>query len=314
MKIEVNLRGVFAGAAAAVAAAASVVALAAAPAPAAAPKAAAAPAATAAPNATAATAAGTDGVLRVCADPNNLPQSNNRGEGYENHIAQAMARDMGLKLEYFFFPQRLGFVRNTLKSRDDATQQYKCDLIIGVPKGYELTATTQPYMRSTYVLLVGPHAQALHGLTTGQDVLQLPAEKLHSLRVGVFAQTPGADWALKHGLIERAQMYPVQSGDPAVTAASTAGRDLASGTIDAAILWGPIAGFLVSQAAAGEQLTPLPIKPEDGIRLDYEISMGVRQGEKERLQAVDAWIGAHRTQIAQILDSHHVPLLPLPGS
>lgn len=300
MKIELILRGVIAGAAAATAAAVSALALAAAPVP--------APAAPAA--GASASAAGTDGMLRVCADPSNLPQSNNRGEGYENQIAQAMARDMGLKLQYTFFPQRLGFVRNTLKSRDDTTQQYKCDLIIGVPKGYDLTATTQPYMRSTYVLLAGPHAQ-LQGLATGQDLLQLPAARLQNFRLGVFAQTPGADWALKHGLIEHAQVYAAQSGDPAETAATTIGHDLAAGTIDAAVLWGPIAGFLVNHAAAGQPLTVLPIKPEDGLRLDYEIAMGMRQGEKERMQAVDGWISAHREQISQILDSHHVPQLPL---
>jgi quinoprotein dehydrogenase-associated probable ABC transporter substrate-binding protein len=254
--------------------------------------------------------AGADGVLRVCADPNNLPQSNSRGEGYENRLAQALARDLKLRLEYTFFPQRLGFVRNTLKARDVATQKYKCDLIMGVPKGYELTATTQPYMRSTYVLLVGPHA-ALSGLASAQDVLALPAPKLHSLRIGLFAQTPGADWALRHGLIEHAQLYPAQSGDPAETTASLVGRDLANGQIDAAILWGPIAGFLVSHADAGVQLAVLPIKPEDGIRLDYEISMGVRQGEKDWLLAVDGWISAHRQEIAQILGSYQVPLLPV---
>src|SRR3569833_1499425 len=89
-----------------------------------------------------------DPVLRVCADPVGMPQSNDRGEGYENKIAEALARDLGKKVEYTFFPQRMGFVRMTLRARDEQSQQYKCDLIIGVPTGYDLTATTKPYMRS----------------------------------------------------------------------------------------------------------------------------------------------------------------------
>jgi hypothetical protein len=96
---------------------------------------------------------GSDATLRVCADPDNLPLSNARGEGYENKIAEQLARDLGRKLEYTYFPQRMGFVRNTLRQKDPQTQQFKCDVIIGVPKGYELTATTRPYMRSTYALV-----------------------------------------------------------------------------------------------------------------------------------------------------------------
>ena len=91
---------------------------------------------------------GEDNALRVCADPNSLPQSNDHGEGYENKIAEALAHDLGKKIEYTYFPQRMGFVRNTLRARDDQTQQFKCDVIIGVPKGYDVTATTKPYMHS----------------------------------------------------------------------------------------------------------------------------------------------------------------------
>src|SRR5688572_14670653 len=97
-------------------------------------------------------------VLRVCADPDNLPLSNQRGEGYENKIAEELARDLGRRIEYTYFPQRMGFVRNTLRNRDETTKQFKCDVIIGVPKGYELTATTRPYMHSTYALVFGDRA------------------------------------------------------------------------------------------------------------------------------------------------------------
>ena len=105
-----------------------------------------------------------DPVLHVCADPSGLPQSNDRGEGYENKIAEALAKDLGKKVEYTFFPQRMGFVRNTLRARNEATLKFKCDLIIGVPKGYDLTATTQPYMRSTYAMVFTETAAGFQGV------------------------------------------------------------------------------------------------------------------------------------------------------
>jgi hypothetical protein len=119
-----------------------------------------------------------EGVLKVCADPSNLPLSNDKGEGYENKIAEALAHDLKLRVEYTFYPQRIGFVRNTLRFKDVQSQQYKCDLIIGVPKEYELTATTQPYMHSTYALIFSSRSD-LSGLRTAADVLKLPPEKLN---------------------------------------------------------------------------------------------------------------------------------------
>jgi quinoprotein dehydrogenase-associated probable ABC transporter substrate-binding protein len=252
-----------------------------------------------------------DALLRVCSDPNNLPQSNSRGEGYENKIAQALARDLRKKVEYTFFPQRMGFVRNTLRARDDATQQFKCDVIIGVPKGYELTATTQPYMHSTYALVATERAD-LKSLKTAEDVLKLPTEKLHALKIGAFAKTPASDWVLQNGLIEHAVFYPPQSGDPNETAGSIIERELRDGNIDVAILWGPIAGFVVNQHAAnanGQQWVALPFKPDPRIKFDYEIAMGVRFGEKEWKDTLDAWISGHKDEIAQILTAYHIPLL-----
>jgi len=111
--------------------------------------------------------------LRVCADPHSMPQSNDHGEGYENKIAEALARDLGKKVEYTYFPQRMGFVRNTLRARDDQTQQFKCDLIIGVPKGYDITATTKPYMHSIYALVLTPRPD-LKDLKSAEDLLKLP--------------------------------------------------------------------------------------------------------------------------------------------
>jgi quinoprotein dehydrogenase-associated probable ABC transporter substrate-binding protein len=246
--------------------------------------------------------------LRVCADPHGMPQSNDRGEGYENKIAAALAKSLGKKISYTYFPQRMGFVRNTLRARDDQTQQFKCDLIIGVPKGYDLTATTKPYMRSIYALVLPARAE-FKDVKSPEDLLKLPPAKLHTLRIGMFAQTPASDWVLKNGLIERAVMYPAQSGDPNETPDTIIEHDLAAGKIDVAVVWGPIAGFVVSRHTGTESWAAVPFKPDPSIRFDYEICMGLRQGEKEWQGQLDEWISGHHAEIAQILTTYHIPLL-----
>ncbi|MBL8270045.1 substrate-binding domain-containing protein [Steroidobacter sp.] len=253
-----------------------------------------------------------ESILRVCADPDNLPLSNRRGEGYENKIAEELARDLGRRVEYTFFPQRMGFVRNTLKQRDAATKEFKCDVIIGVPKGYELTATTRPYMHSTYALVFAEH-DGWKDVQTADDLLKLPREQLAKLHIGVFGRSPGADWLLRNNLLEQAVMYAPQSGDPAENPAHTIENDLASGKIDAAIVWGPIAGFLVQRRNAAPAWQSVPFLPDPAIKFDYEIAMGVRFGEKEWQSQLDAWIGAHQTRIDQILSSYRVPLLDASG-
>ncbi|MGH8208153.1 MAG: quinoprotein dehydrogenase-associated putative ABC transporter substrate-binding protein [Steroidobacteraceae bacterium] len=255
----------------------------------------------------------TDTALRVCADAHGLPQSNDRGEGYENKIAEALARDLGKKVEYTYFPQRMGFVRNTLRARDAQTQQFKCDVIIGVPKGYALTATTQPYMHSIYALVLPPRDD-LENLKTADDLLKLPSVKLHALRIGLFAQTPASDWVLQNGLIDHAVMYAAQSGDPNETPDTIVERDLAAGKIDVAVVWGPIAGFIVSRHTGARGWTTVPFKPDPKIRFDYEISMGLRNGEQAWQSTLDEWIAGHRDEIAQILTAYHIPLIDEPPS
>jgi quinoprotein dehydrogenase-associated probable ABC transporter substrate-binding protein len=253
-----------------------------------------------------------EGVLKVCADPSNLPLSNNRGEGYENKIAEALAHDLNLRVEYTFFPQRIGFVRNTLRSRDEQSHEYKCDLIVGVPNGYELTATTKPYMHSTYALIFAGRSD-LDGLRTAEELLKLPRPQLDTLRIGYFTKSPGADWLLKNGLIDHGVSYSHQNGDVDESPARTIERDLAAGKIDAAILWGPIAGMLVEQRAAAPRWRAVPFEPDPAIRFDYEISMGLRNGEKEWKETLDAWIAAHHPQIDSILTSYQVPLVDPTG-
>jgi quinoprotein dehydrogenase-associated probable ABC transporter substrate-binding protein len=253
-----------------------------------------------------------ESVLRVCADPSNMPLSNQQGEGYENQIAQALARDLGRRVEYTFFPQRMGFVRNTLRQRDPTTKQFRCDVIIGVPKGYELTATTQPYMRSTYALVYVAR-ENLGELRTAEDLLKLPPATLRSLRIGVFGRSPGTDWLLRNELLDRAVVYAPQSGDPAENPAHTIEQDLVAGNIDMAIVWGPIAGFLARQHTAFPAWRAAPFLPDQNIKFDYEISMGVRFGEKQWKETLDQWISGHQDQLQQILASYQVPLLDANG-
>lgn len=248
----------------------------------------------------------------MCADPDNLPQSNQRGEGYENKIAEELARDLGRRVEYTYFPQRMGFVRNTLRQRDETTRQFKCDVIIGVPKGYELTATTRPYMHSTYALVFAEE-NGLHDLQTADDLLKLPRDRLSKLKIGVFGRSPGADWLLRNGLLEQAVMYAPQSGDPAENPAHTIEQDLKSKKIDVAIVWGPVAGYLVQRHKEAPPWQTAPFLPDPQIKFTYEIAMGVRFGEKQWQGELDAWIDAHQGRIDEILSSYRVPLLDASG-
>jgi quinoprotein dehydrogenase-associated probable ABC transporter substrate-binding protein len=249
-----------------------------------------------------------ESVLRVCSDPQNLPFSNQAGEGFENRIAQELARDLGRsKVEYAWFPQRMGFVRNTLRRKDETTGQYACDVIIGVPAGYELTATTRPYMHSTYSLVHAGRPD-LDVLESADDLLKLPAEQLQKLRIGVFARSPGADWLLRNHLLAHAVIFPAQSGDPSVNPASVIGQQLAAGNIDLAIVWGPIAGYLAREHATSTPWHVIPFAHDPQIRFDFPIAMGVRFGEKEWKETLDRWIADHADKIQAILREYRVPV------
>jgi quinoprotein dehydrogenase-associated probable ABC transporter substrate-binding protein len=247
-------------------------------------------------------------VLKVCADPNNLPQSDRTGAGYENKLAEALAKDLGRKVEYTFFPQRIGFVRHTLRSQDEQTGKFRCDVIIGVPRGYELAATTQSYMRSIYALVM-PGREEFRKLKTAEDLLTLPPETLKKLRIGVFTRSPAMDWMQRHGLITQAHYYQAQSGDPDEHPASVVERDLTAGNIDLAIVWGPVAGFLAERHKSGNAWLSVPFKPDPSFKFDYEMAMGVRFGEKEWKDTLDRWIATHQDVIRNILANYRVPLL-----
>lgn len=286
-------------------------AAAASPASPASPPSAAAPAAPATP-ATAATAAATPlpAVLRVCQDPNNLPFSNRALQGFENKIAALLAADLGWKIEYTWYPQQMGFIRNTLRAKIPDTDSYKCDLVTGVAAGFDLGATTRPYYRSSYAMayIKGKGFDSVHTL---EDLLALPAERRASMRLGVFGGSPVADWLLENGLIDRMVSYRPQSGDVDHYPGEMVEKDLPKGDIDIAFLWGPIAGYYASRAAGGAApVVAIPLRPHPGMAFEYDIVMATRFGENDYKQRIDAAIGRNRAKIDAILSEYGVPLLP----
>jgi mxaJ protein len=251
-----------------------------------------------------------EGALRVCQDPNNLPFSNLQSQGFENKIAELFAEKLGRKLEYFSFPQRLGFIRNTLRFKLPG-EDYRCDLVMGVPAGYEQVSATRPYYRSAYAL-VYPERGKLDGVNTAEDFLALPADKLKSLRIGVYDRSPASEWLVKHGLLDQGVPYPMLNADPDNSPGEIIEKDLAQAKLDVVIVWGPIAGFFAKRVAE-PRLRVVPLSSEEGVRLDYDIAMGVRFGEPEWKASVERLIAENQPVIEHILRDYGVPLIDAQG-
>lgn len=254
-------------------------------------------------------------VLRVCADPNSMPLSHRNQQGYENRIAQLLADKLSLPLEYTWFPQRRGFVRKTLRDKDPQTGGYRCDLIIGVPTSFELATTTEPYYRSTYALVFKADG-VLGDVTSVEEFLALPPERRAALRVGVFEQTPGAVWLAQHGMIRQIVPYITLNADPDAYPGQVIEQELQNDKIDAAIVWGPIAGYFATKSAAehNTELRLLPLRSLPGIRFDFPISMAVRFGEGEWKQQLQSLLDQHQAEIQAILREYSVPLIDQTGN
>ena len=248
-------------------------------------------------------------VLKVCEDPNNLPFSNSRGEGFENRIAELLAKDLGWDLEYTWFPQRIGFIRNTLKKKDPVSGRFICDVVVGVPTGFDLAATTKPYYRSAYAMVVARRA-GLDRIRTPDDLIHLDPAVLRTLRFAVFGRTPPAEWLLEHGLMGQAVPYQVQTGDPDQYAGEVIQRDLAAGTIDVALVWGPIAGYFATKRATTPMIV-VAFPPEAGIRFDFSMAMAVRKGETAWKERIERFLDENRAGIEAILSDYGVPQLDL---
>ena len=246
-------------------------------------------------------------VLRVCQDPNNLPFSSRDLSGFENKIAALFARQLGWKLAYTWYPQRMGYIRNTLRAKEPDSDTYKCDLVTGVAVGFDLGATTLPYYRSTYAMAY-VQGKGLDGVHTLEDLLSLDPATRKALRLGVFGGSPVTEWLLKNGLSGQMVSYQLQTGDPDQYPGEMVEKDLANGVIDVAFAWGPIAGYFARKVTA-VPIVAVPLKPRADLQLDFSIAMAVRFGENELKERIDELIIQNRQQIAAILAQYGVPLL-----
>ena len=201
--------------------------------------------------------------FRVCADPNNLPFSASTQDGFENKIAEIWAGELGLPLEYIWFPQRRGFVRNTLRALDESGFEYKCDVVMGVAAGFDQLLTTKPYYRSTYALVYAK-GRGLDEVSSGSDFINLDAEIRAGLKIGAFTPTPGTKWLARHGMTGQIVAFLAMSGDPEAYPGEIVEKELVAGNLDAAIIWGPIAGYFASRAK-GVEIVVVPLESEPGI-------------------------------------------------
>src|SRR6267378_721779 len=233
-------------------------------------------------------------VLRVCADPRNLPFSNEKGEGFENKLAELFADKLQKKLDYMYFPQATGFVRMTLAA-------HRCDVIMGFPQGDDLVQGTNPYYRTAYAL-VAKQGGGLNEVATLED------ERLKGKRIGVVAGTPPATNMAANGLMTNAKPYPLMIDTRVDSSAVAMINDLMSGEIDAGVLWGPMAGYYARQANPPLHVTPL-VKEKSGPRLAYRIGMGVRPADQNWKRLLNRLIQENQPAINKILLDFGVPLL-----
>ena len=238
-------------------------------------------------------------VLRVCADPNNLPFSNQRGEGFENRLAELLAREMGKRVEYTWWAQRRGFIRNTLRAGE-------CDLVPGVPSSFELVLPTRPYYRSTYVFVYREDA--------GFAVRSFDDPVLREKTVGVhlvgddYANTPPAHALAGRGIVRNVRGYTLY-GDYAKPNPPARILDaLAAGEIDVAVVWGPLAGYFAPRQPV--PLEVVPVSPQVDVPFlpfVYDISMGVRREDTALRDRVEEILGRRRAEVEAILDEYGVP-------
>ena len=232
--------------------------------------------------------------LRVCADPANMPFSNDKGEGFENKIAEIVAAELKVPVEYVWFPQAMGFIRQTLFSK-------RCDVVLGYAQGDELVLNTNAYYRSVYTLVYRKGA----GLD-GVDHLADP--RLKDKRIGLIAGTPPADIMLRLGLIGRAKPYPLMVDRRYESPAERMIADIRSGEIDAGVLWGPIAGYFAVND--GEKLSVVPLlKETTGPRMAYRITFGVRPAEDDWKRELNQLIAKLQGKLDAVLLQYGVPLL-----
>jgi mxaJ protein len=238
-------------------------------------------------------------VVRVCADPNNLPFSNRAGAGFENRIAELLAADRHATLEYTWWAQRRGFVRHTL-------QAGACDILIGVPSRFDRARTTRPYYRSSYVF-VSRRDRGL-GLQSFDD------PRLRDLRIGVqmigddFNNSPPAHALTNRGMIRNVVGYPVYGDYARPSPLSDIIAAVDRGEVDAAVVWGPAAGYFARDSRTALALHAVsPQRDSASLPFVFDISMGVRRDDLALARELDEFIARRRTDIDDILNRYGIP-------
>jgi quinoprotein dehydrogenase-associated probable ABC transporter substrate-binding protein len=233
-------------------------------------------------------------VFRACADPRDLPFSNEAGEGFENKIAELFSKKLGKGLAYTFYPGATGFVRNTLNAQ-------RCDVMLGVALGDDIVQPTNAYYRTAYAAAY-PQNGPLAGLDTLSDV------RLKTARIGVVAGTPPVNYLAVNGLLGQIKSYALVVDTRYESPTAQMMDDLDKGVIDVALVWGPIGGYYESKAKTPLALALLT-KETGGPKMAYRIAMGVRHSDQNWKRELNKLIQQNRAEIDVILRSYRVPLL-----
>ena len=238
-------------------------------------------------------------VLTVCADPNNLPFSNRAGQGFENKLAELIARELHARLDYVWWAQRRGYVRNTLNER-------KCDLWPGVASTVEMLATTRPYYRSTYVFVTRA-GDRLAGLT-------LDDPRLRRLRLGVQlvgddgVNTPPAHALARRDIVANVRGFMLYGDYRQPNPPAAIVRAVAAGEIDVGLVWGPLAGYFAARSPVPLQIQPVtPWLDDTSWPMVYDISVGVQRGDTRLLNLVDRVLADRHGEIEALLATYRVP-------
>jgi mxaJ protein len=249
-------------------------------------------------------AAASDRELRVCADPNNLPFSNSAEAGFENRLAAMVAEHFGLQVSYTWWAQRRGFIRNTLKAG-------KCDVVMGVPSGYDLVETTKPYYRSSYVFVT---RQDQH-----LDLSSLLDPRLHHLAIGVHLigddgnNPPPAQALGEQGIVDNVRGYSIYGDYRQADPPARLIEAVESGSLDVAAAWGPLAGYFAQRSPV--PLTVTPIRDYERFapqQFQFAIAMGVRKGDDALRDRLNEFIDEHWSEITSLLRNYGVPLVDQP--
>jgi mxaJ protein len=239
--------------------------------------------------------------LRVCADPNNLPFSNSAREGFENRIAALIGRELKRPVEYTWWAQRRGFVRNTLNTGD-------CDLVVGTSSGMEMLSTTRPYYKSTYVFVA---RRDRHLRIASFDDTALKRLKIGVQLIGDdFANTPPVHALARRGMVKNLEGFTVYGDYGQANPAARIVDAVASGKVDIAIVWGPLAGYFAKQSSVKLDITPvtpqidLPYTP-----FVFDISMGVRRGDSTFRTQIEEILARRKPAVDSILAAYGVPLV-----